>query len=188
MRSKHVMSDSVRVLLVEDDPAVLLGTQQTLQLAGFEVEPFADAEAAIPSIFPDVPAIVVCGVIGRPSVTIVPILHSAVSNLIHTTSSRSDMSGCRRAQLIQSRWRRNGNIAIRHLDIVLKSGVSSRSTVIRTFIALSVLVGVTYKVASFGTNCCPLTGRCRGISGQHMLNVSSSHFDPKVLQQSSTQN
>ena len=44
------MSDSVRVLLVEDDPAVLLGTQQTLQLAGFEVEPFADAEAAIPSI------------------------------------------------------------------------------------------------------------------------------------------
>jgi len=56
------MSDSVRVLLVEDDPAVLLGTQQTLQLAGFEVEPFADAEAAIPSIFPDVPAIIVCDV------------------------------------------------------------------------------------------------------------------------------
>src|SRR6185437_1580372 len=46
----------------EDDPAVLLGTQQTLQLAGFEVEPFADAEAAIPSIFPDVPAIIVCDV------------------------------------------------------------------------------------------------------------------------------
>jgi DNA-binding NtrC family response regulator len=42
VRSKHVMSDSVRVLLVEDDPAVLLSTQQTLQLAGFEVEPFAD--------------------------------------------------------------------------------------------------------------------------------------------------
>jgi len=56
------MSDSVRVLLVEDDPAVLLGMQQTLQLAGFEVEPFADAEAAIPSIFPDVPAIIVCDV------------------------------------------------------------------------------------------------------------------------------
>jgi two-component system, NtrC family, C4-dicarboxylate transport response regulator DctD len=62
VRSKHVMSDSVRVLLVEDDPAVLPGTQQTLQLAGFEVEPFADAEAAIPSIFPDVPAIIVCDV------------------------------------------------------------------------------------------------------------------------------
>jgi two-component system C4-dicarboxylate transport response regulator DctD len=41
---------------------VLPGTQQTLQLAGFEVEPFADAEAAIPSIFPDVPAIIVCDV------------------------------------------------------------------------------------------------------------------------------
>jgi hypothetical protein len=24
---------------------------------------------------------------------------------------------------------------------------------------------------------CPLTGRYRGISGQHVLNVSSSHFD-----------
>jgi len=54
--------NSVGVLLIEDDPAVLLGTQQTLQLAGFEVEPFADAEAAIPSIFPDVPAIIVCDV------------------------------------------------------------------------------------------------------------------------------
>ena len=50
-RSKHVMSNSVRVLLIEDDSAVLLGTQQTLQLAGFEVESFADAEAAIASIF-----------------------------------------------------------------------------------------------------------------------------------------
>jgi two-component system C4-dicarboxylate transport response regulator DctD len=54
--------NSVGVLLIEDDPAVLLGTQQTLQLAGFEVEPFPDAEAAIPSIFPDVPAIIVCDV------------------------------------------------------------------------------------------------------------------------------
>jgi two-component system C4-dicarboxylate transport response regulator DctD len=54
--------NSVGVLLIEDDPAVLLGTQQTLQLAGFEVEPFADTEAAIPSIFPDVPAIIVCDV------------------------------------------------------------------------------------------------------------------------------
>jgi len=38
-----MMPNSVGVLLIEDDPAVLLGTQQTLQLAGFEVEPFADA-------------------------------------------------------------------------------------------------------------------------------------------------
>src|SRR3954468_21161219 len=57
-----MMPNSVGVLLIEDDPAVLLGTQQTLQLAGFEVEPFADAESAIPSIVPGVPAIVVCDV------------------------------------------------------------------------------------------------------------------------------
>jgi DNA-binding NtrC family response regulator len=57
-----MLPKSVGVLLVEDDPAVLLGTQQTLQLAGFEVESFADAEAAITSIVPDVPAIVVCDV------------------------------------------------------------------------------------------------------------------------------
>jgi two-component system, NtrC family, C4-dicarboxylate transport response regulator DctD len=57
-----MMSNSVKVLLVEDDPAVLLGIQQTLQLAGFEVEPFVDAESAIPSIFHDVPAIIVCDV------------------------------------------------------------------------------------------------------------------------------
>ena len=56
------MSNPVRVLLVEDDPAVLLGTQQTLQLADFAVEPFADAESALMSIVPDVPAIVVCDV------------------------------------------------------------------------------------------------------------------------------
>src|SRR3954464_15646017 len=46
-RSKRMMPNSVGVLLIEDDPAVLLGTQQTLQLAGFEVESFADAESAI---------------------------------------------------------------------------------------------------------------------------------------------
>ena len=57
-----MIPNSVRVLLIEDDPAVLLGTQQTLQLAGFEVESFADAESAITSIVPDVPAIVVCDV------------------------------------------------------------------------------------------------------------------------------
>jgi two-component system C4-dicarboxylate transport response regulator DctD len=57
-----VTSNSVRVLLIEDDPAVLLGTQQTLQLADFEVESFADAESALTSIVPDVPAIVICDV------------------------------------------------------------------------------------------------------------------------------
>ena len=57
-----MIPNSVGVLLIEDDPAVLLGIQQTLQLAGFEVEPFADAESAIPSIVPGVHAIVVCDV------------------------------------------------------------------------------------------------------------------------------
>jgi two-component system, NtrC family, C4-dicarboxylate transport response regulator DctD len=57
-----VISNSIRVLLVEDDPAVLLGTQQALQLADFEVEPFADAESALTSVVPDVPAIIVCDV------------------------------------------------------------------------------------------------------------------------------
>src|SRR5215218_8189708 len=61
-RSKKMMTNTVKVLLVEDDPAVLLGTQQTLQLAGFEVEPFADAESAMTSIVPDVPAIIICDV------------------------------------------------------------------------------------------------------------------------------
>ena len=28
---------------------------------------------------------------------------------------------------------------------------------------------------------CPLTGRYRVISGQHMLNTSSSHFDPVAV-------
>ena len=44
--------------MVEDDPAVLLGTQQALQLADFEVEPLADAESALTSVVPDVPAII----------------------------------------------------------------------------------------------------------------------------------
>ncbi len=55
-----MISNSIRVLVVEDDPAVLLGTQQALQLADFEVEPFADAESALTSVVPDVPAIIIC--------------------------------------------------------------------------------------------------------------------------------
>jgi hypothetical protein len=48
--------------LVEDDPEVLLGTKQALGLAGFEVEPFTDAETAAKQIVADVTAIVVCDV------------------------------------------------------------------------------------------------------------------------------
>jgi DNA-binding NtrC family response regulator len=53
-----MISNSIRVLVVEDDPAVLLGTQQALQLADFEVEPLADAESVLTSVVPDVPAII----------------------------------------------------------------------------------------------------------------------------------
>jgi DNA-binding NtrC family response regulator len=53
-----MISNSIRVLVVEGDPAVLLGTQQALQLADFEVEPLADAESALTSVVPDVPAII----------------------------------------------------------------------------------------------------------------------------------
>jgi two-component system, response regulator AauR len=45
-----MISNSIRVLVVEDDPVVLLGTQQAL-----EVE---DAESALTSVVPDVPAII----------------------------------------------------------------------------------------------------------------------------------
>src|SRR4029453_9689424 len=56
------MSSIFKVLLVEDDPQVLLGTKQALELAGFEVEPFTDADTAAKRIGPDVLAIVVCDV------------------------------------------------------------------------------------------------------------------------------
>jgi two-component system C4-dicarboxylate transport response regulator DctD len=56
------MSSILKVLLVEDDPEVRLGTKQALELAGFEVDTFTDAETAATRIVPDVPAIVVCDV------------------------------------------------------------------------------------------------------------------------------
>jgi DNA-binding NtrC family response regulator len=56
------MSSILKVLLVEDDPEVRLGTKQALELAGFEVEPFTDAETAATRIVPDVPAIILCDV------------------------------------------------------------------------------------------------------------------------------
>jgi hypothetical protein len=63
------------------------------------------------------------------------------------------MSGCRRLNSFRAAGAATEISPFVTSNIVLKSGVPSRSTVIRTFIALSVLVGVAYKVASFGTNC-----------------------------------
>jgi two-component system C4-dicarboxylate transport response regulator DctD len=56
------MSTPLKILLVEDDPDVLLGTKQALELAGFSVEPHSDAEAAVKQVTPDVPAVIVCDV------------------------------------------------------------------------------------------------------------------------------
>jgi two-component system C4-dicarboxylate transport response regulator DctD len=56
------MLTPLKVLLVEDDPDVLLGTKQALELADFAVEAFTNAEDAVKSIVPDVPAIIVCDV------------------------------------------------------------------------------------------------------------------------------
>ena len=53
------MPDPVKVLLVEDDAAVRIGSEQALKLAGFSVESFESAERAVPHIKPGIPAIVV---------------------------------------------------------------------------------------------------------------------------------
>jgi len=52
----------IRVLLIEDDPVVLVSTAQALGLAGFEVESFASAEEARANIRFEAPVVVVCDV------------------------------------------------------------------------------------------------------------------------------
>ncbi len=52
----------IRVLLIEDDPDVLVSTAQALNLAGFEVQTFVHAESARAHIGFGVPLIVVCDV------------------------------------------------------------------------------------------------------------------------------
>jgi two-component system C4-dicarboxylate transport response regulator DctD len=53
----------IRVLLIEDDPVVLVSTAQALRLAGFEVETFATAEAARARVSFEAAVIVVCDVL-----------------------------------------------------------------------------------------------------------------------------
>ncbi len=53
---------AIRVLLVEDDEDVRESTAQALQLAGFEVEGFANAESARVHILRGAPVVVVCDV------------------------------------------------------------------------------------------------------------------------------
>ena len=44
------MLDGIKVLLIEDDTAVRIGSVQALQLAGFAVESFESAERAVAHI------------------------------------------------------------------------------------------------------------------------------------------
>jgi two-component system C4-dicarboxylate transport response regulator DctD len=52
----------IRVILIEDDPATRLGIEQSLELAGFEVDAYASAAAALPAIKPGSPAVVLSDV------------------------------------------------------------------------------------------------------------------------------
>jgi two-component system, NtrC family, C4-dicarboxylate transport response regulator DctD len=56
------MPDPIKVLLVEDDAAVRIGSEQALNLAGFPVESFESAERVFSHIKPGIPAIVVSDV------------------------------------------------------------------------------------------------------------------------------
>ncbi len=56
------MLDGIKVLLIEDDTAVRIGSVQALQLAGFAVESFESAERAVAHIKPGMPAVIVSDV------------------------------------------------------------------------------------------------------------------------------
>jgi two-component system C4-dicarboxylate transport response regulator DctD len=55
-------ASTVRVIFVEDDADVRLGSTQALELAGFGVDPFGSVEEAQSRIVAGVPAVVVCDV------------------------------------------------------------------------------------------------------------------------------
>jgi two-component system C4-dicarboxylate transport response regulator DctD len=56
------MRDAIKVLLIEDDDAVRIGSEQALRLAGFDVESFASSERALAGIERGMPAVVVSDV------------------------------------------------------------------------------------------------------------------------------
>lgn len=74
---------SLKVLLVEDDPAVRLGCEQALELEGFEVLSFDSAEAARTAVVPDYPGIVVSDVRlpGKDGLTLLRELRTVDANL-----------------------------------------------------------------------------------------------------------
>lgn len=59
------MQDYMKVILIDDDKNARLGTEQTLELAGFKVQSFASASQALPQIVPGASLIVVCDVMLR---------------------------------------------------------------------------------------------------------------------------
>lgn len=54
--------EDIRVILVEDDPAVRFGAAQALELAGLAVETFEAADALRPHLHPHLPAVIVTDV------------------------------------------------------------------------------------------------------------------------------
>ena len=56
------MAEGLKVLFVEDDPAVRFGGVQALSLAGLEVEAFDSAEAVRPRLHPYFPGVLVTDV------------------------------------------------------------------------------------------------------------------------------
>jgi two-component system C4-dicarboxylate transport response regulator DctD len=59
------MQDNVQIILIDDDKSARLGTEQTLELAGFKVQSFPSASLALPRIVPGASLIVVCDVMLR---------------------------------------------------------------------------------------------------------------------------
>ncbi|MBK8176858.1 MAG: sigma-54-dependent Fis family transcriptional regulator [Rhodospirillales bacterium] len=56
------MNNPLRVILIEDDPAVRFGVVQALELADLTVEQFESADAAFPHIHPHLPGVIVSDV------------------------------------------------------------------------------------------------------------------------------
>src|SRR5438105_15778708 len=54
--------DALKVLLIEDDAAVLHGAAQALRLAGLQVSPCTTAEEALTQLEPDYPGVVISDV------------------------------------------------------------------------------------------------------------------------------
>ena len=59
------MQDKAKIVLIDDDKSARLGIEQTLELAGFEVQSFPSVSFALPQIMPGANSVVVCDVMLR---------------------------------------------------------------------------------------------------------------------------